>query len=116
MVTWAEETALPDGGAVPTGTLGKGLTKARAVSPQLSYSCTFRRGRNRRPKAGSCWNWPQAWKPLKAFEEAGRSSGLKNKTIWLSTRCWTQFFPQVVLIMRWQGRESGGNTQGELAA
>lgn len=51
MVTWAEEAVLPEGGAAPTGTLGKGLTKARPVFPQLGYySCTSRRGRSRRPK------------------------------------------------------------------
>nr|KAF6387706.1 hypothetical protein mMyoMyo1_008160 [Myotis myotis] len=55
------------------------------------------------PRSGSCWNWPQAWKPLKAFEETGRTSGLKNKTIRLPTRCGTPPLPQAALITEMAG-------------
>lgn len=105
MVTWAEEAALPEGGAAPTGTLGTGLTKARPVFPQVVIIPALPGGAEvGGPRSGSCWNWPQAWKPLKAFEETGRTSGLKNKTIRLPMRCWTQLLPQAALITEMAGR------------
>lgn len=73
MVTWAEE-----GWAVPTGTLGKRLWKARPGVPPSWVTIPAFPGEAEigGPKSGLLWNLPQALKPLRAFEGTGSVSAL----------------------------------------